>query len=279
MGLTSLSLLVVVMLTVLAPAAAAVARPKTLMSFKSPALGAVVVGGQLAAVLVVALAANDSFGFYPSWSDLVGQKVTFAAPPLLANLTLDSSALKALAVAPKGRGAQIQVVFTGDKPGTFRALAYVPAAYRGTNRLLRFPVLQVIGAPTSGASERGFFGRLDSEISSGRMPPLVALAVQTASASLRPSLLSLGLRAQLETQLRVRSDQAAWGLLGIGNAVRVARQLARSEPAVYGPVAEAPDNEQLMRALDEIGRELSPPLAPPLTGGGTVTSRRADLRG
>ena len=236
MSLTGWPLLALVTVVALALPAGSVLRPALLGQLGTGLLAPLLIAGQAATVVVLGLAINDNLGFYPSWHDLLGQEVTLSASPLKPG-SLDSTALRSLAHAPKGHGIQLNGVFEGASPSIkIHNVLYIPAEYLSGTATLRFPVVEISGAPTSGPGERRIVGALDVEIASRRLPPVIAVM---------SNLPRVSLIKQLMGELRIRTDGHAWAQLRLSSA-------SRSDVA---------------RSLDGIGLQISGPLVPALAPG------------
>jgi len=135
-----------------------------------------VLGHGLAVLLCQVLAAsvlfvwvNRQYGFYTSWSDLLGR-------------TTGPATIQANGLVPRGSG-RVQVLdVPGRGPGdpTRQALVWLPPQYdQDVARGTRFPVLMVLpGQPSTPAVMfRHFdFGRIAAaEVASGRIHPFIAV--------------------------------------------------------------------------------------------------------
>ncbi|WP_375430036.1 alpha/beta hydrolase [uncultured Friedmanniella sp.] len=129
-----------------------------------------VVGCQLLAAIVLFLWVNVQYGFYTSWSDLLGRTNTNEA-------SIDGNAL-----VPKGDG-RAQVVTVNGGPhggGRHQVLVWLPHQYdERADAHTRFPVVMVLpGQPsTVDAMYTHYqFGTVaTSEIDSGRVKPFIAV--------------------------------------------------------------------------------------------------------
>lgn len=304
-------LILVALLTAVIPGIALI-RPRWLLDRRRVVIVGAVLVAQLAGVATLGLAVNDAAGFYPSWNDLIGQKVALAVAPVGVG-NLDATAMRALHKAKANHGAQIDTAFIDPATGSkVDAIIYIPRAYLTMPRSMRFPVLEVVGASFTGPSERRVIAAIDNEIAAGRLPPLVA--VLTKPVTVTPDG-SAGLRIHdhLAGELRTRLDRQAWGIVGIGKGAKAAVDLSRQPASPYGvagavvtpgsPEAKtnvdagatqlpgflppllvvadstssrARQNSALLRVLDWCGLELSTPLSPPAEANLSITPTDPD---
>lgn len=174
MRLTGTPLLVLASIAAVVGPAALVLwlRRRTRRRTWSRSLGqfASVVGCQLLAAMVLFLWVNVQFGFYTSWSDLLGRSSATEA-------TISGGAL-----VPKGDGrGQVVTVHGGPHGGgTHQVLVWLPKQYdQRTAATTRFPVVMVLpGQPsTPDAMYTHYtFGTIATrEIDSGRVRPFIAV--------------------------------------------------------------------------------------------------------
>jgi enterochelin esterase-like enzyme len=130
---------------------------------------------------------------------------------------------------------------------------YLPAAY-DRKPARRFPVIEALhgfpGSPLTWLHRLGVVDRLDREIAAGRMAPTVVLfpyqtpdpMVDTECTNLRygpkaETFLTLDVPATARAHLRVRTDRAAWGLIGYSAGGYCATNLLLRHPTQYAAAA------------------------------------------
>ena len=130
---------------------------------------------QLLAVGAIGLYANNQYGFYNGWGDLVGESNAAAGTVDLTNLVpADGSQGRVITIAVKVPGA------TGLGAARLPVLIWVPKEYdQLQHRLTRYPTVMVLpGQPsTPEAMFNGFsFGRQATQaIDSGKVKPFIAV--------------------------------------------------------------------------------------------------------
>ncbi|MBI1759424.1 MAG: esterase [Actinobacteria bacterium] len=155
--------------------------------------GGRLVGRGISLLLVMAMGAvlagdlvNRSYGFYPSFSDVLGgapnsyqSPDSFGLRPEQGRLTVLTPGWQALGVraARADRGVLLDVVFGGPRSGISRGgLLYVPAAYFVAGSTARLPAVEMFhgvpGRARNYADQLGIAALLDAEIHAGRIPPV-----------------------------------------------------------------------------------------------------------
>ncbi|GIF13841.1 alpha/beta hydrolase [Actinoplanes teichomyceticus] len=203
--------------------------------------------GRIALVTAVALSVAGTTALelnrltetYPSWRELAG-----AAPPPVTHR--------------RGPGAGQLVTYRVDGPASGISMpmsVYLPAAYlRPDARRLRFPVIEALhgypGTPESWIRRLDIAGHLDREIAAGRMAPTVVLlpyqspqrlldteCTNLAGGPRTETYLTRDVPEWAGTHLRVRTDRAAWGLIGYSAGGFCAMNLALKHPGRYAAAA------------------------------------------
>jgi enterochelin esterase-like enzyme len=209
----------------------------------------------LAAVCVLAVAAtaalqlNRMVEAYPSWSALAGVAAAGSA-------ARPGSAIAAAAppADPAGGGTLISVRVDGRASGlTLPMYVYLPPGYERERRL-RYPVIEAAhgypGSPRTWIRRLDIKAYLDREIAAGRMAPTVVLLPYQTPAQLRDTecadlvggpqaetFLTRDVPAYARAHLRVRTDRAAWGLVGYSAGGFCATNLLLRHPGEYAAAA------------------------------------------
>ncbi|MCU7729063.1 esterase family protein [Actinoplanes sp. KI2] len=207
-------------------------------------LRAVVIAACLLAVTATTLVwVNRQVDSYPTWASLFGSPADAAAP-----------AAPAKTASAKTAGQIVKFTVAGRTSGiTVPMWAYLPPGY-GASPTTRYPVIEALhGYPSSPVQWLKGFGVaavLDREIDAGRMAPTVVLfpyqtpqpMVDTECANLvggpqAETFLTADVPAFARTHLAVRTDAAAWGLIGYSAGGYCATDLALRHPTEYAAAA------------------------------------------
>jgi enterochelin esterase-like enzyme len=209
----------------------------------------------LAAVCVLAVAAtaglqlNRMVEAYPSWSALTGVAAAGSA-------VRPGSAIAAVRppADPAGGGTLISTRVDGRASGlTLPMFVYLPPGYERETRL-RYPVIEAAhgypGSPRTWIRRLDIKAYLDREITSGRMAPTVVLLPYQTPAQLRDTectdlvggpraetFLTRDVPAYARAHLHVRTDRAAWGLVGYSAGGFCATNLLLRHPTEYAAAA------------------------------------------
>jgi enterochelin esterase-like enzyme len=203
---------------------------------------AVALGCVLALAATAALQLNRMTETYPSWSALRGTKVDLPGEPALSPPRSGSAA----------SGSRIvQVSVAGPASGlTLPMYVYLPAHY-DQNPRTRYPVIEALhgypGSPRTWISRMHVQSYLDTEIRAGRMAPTVVLLpyqttetfLDTECTNLAPrgpraeTFLTSDVPAYARAHFRVRTEGAAWGLIGYSAGGYCAANLALRHPREY----------------------------------------------
>ena len=209
---------------------------------------------QLSGVLTAAVAANDAFNFYPDWTSLLGATHgSRTLPP--APATLNQTALDALATQPPGQGVLIpDVIHDPLSRLSTQASIYIPAAYATAGPSTTFSVVELIhGYPGSIANWTNTLSirqTLDTEISTGRMPPVIAVIPNAIPTPPRDTecedvpggpqvetLLTVDLRTTILRQLRATPSRQAWAAIGYSTGAYCAVMFAFHHHDLYASAA------------------------------------------
>ncbi|MFI7596606.1 alpha/beta hydrolase [Actinoplanes sp. NPDC049681] len=203
----------------------------------------------LAALVVVLLTATCAVQLnrltvaYPSWSALVHEPARGAS-------------LSAGTPRRPGGGRFLTVTVPGRASGLNLTMGvYLPAAYdTAAGASLRFPVIEAFhgypGSPSTWIRRLDVLRHLDREMAEGRMAPTVVLfPYQTPRRLLdtectdivggprTETFLTQDVAAYAAAHLRVRTDRAAWGLIGYSAGGFCAMNLALRHPERYTAAA------------------------------------------
>ena len=198
------------------------------------ALGLLAVVGVLAAT---ALQLNRLTEVYPTWGALAGESPD-AAPATVAPARLTS-----------GGGRLVELTIPGRVSGmSMPAWVYLPPGYDHGHE--RYPVIEAFhgypGSPKGWLGKLNAVGYLDQEIGSGRMAPTVVAFVHQTTDPLidtectnltggpqAETYLTVDVPAVLRSRFRVRTDAAAWGLIGYSAGGFCAADLLLRHPGEY----------------------------------------------
>jgi enterochelin esterase-like enzyme len=197
----------------------------------------------LGAATAVLVGVDRWLELYPTWNELLGQ-----APVGAANAPRD---IRSVA----GGGRVVEFTVTGAASHLkLTAYAYLPPGYDTTLKDRRLPVVEALdgfpGSPQSWLKGLSAPAQLDQEIASGRMAPtVVVFPYQTVTARqdtecvnavggvAMDTFLSTDVPAAVESLFRVRTDAAAWGLIGYSTGGFCAVNLALRHPDRYSAAA------------------------------------------
>lgn len=218
---------------------------------KWAARGLLVVGCQVTAVLLVGLAVNDSFVFYASWAELLGQHHPashYAAqsgrmdaalrPKLVLNYRAGRGTVVSLAVPATASGVQAD-------PAT----VYLPPQYGDPAYSERsFPVVELLsgfpGGPQSWLRKSHVSRVLDQLIGTGETVPFIAvIPVQNVESPRDTECVNVANGPQVDTYLTsdvrlatvraFRASSAPWGVLGVSTGGYCAANLAFRHPHLF----------------------------------------------
>ncbi|MHA3701872.1 alpha/beta hydrolase [Jatrophihabitans sp. YIM 134969] len=260
MGLTGAGTVVVAVVVVVVGLAVATVvcwnriRPR----WRWPARLGLLLAGDLAAVLVVALLLNDAYAFYPSWSELLGDGAHNGETTVAAG-SLDPSLHQQLAAAAQsGHGTLVPLRIEGPAAHLVTgvsSLVYLPAVYGDPAWAnTRFPVVELLdGYPGSPGTWTGVLhvqDILDAEIAEHRMPPTIAVMAvsnvdlprdtECANVVHGPQVdtyLTDDVRTAVTTAFRASESGYAWTLAGFSTGGYCAGVIAARHPQMFAAAA------------------------------------------
>jgi S-formylglutathione hydrolase FrmB len=204
-------------------------------------------------VVLAADVVNREYDFYSSFGDLFGDVpvhgtiVSTAGPTALAGI----QGWHALYRPGRGHGEVITVRLAGARSGLVRnALVYLPAAYfQRSQAHRRFPVVELFhgypGNPLNWLRQLHFDQTLDTEISAGRIPPLIAViptdndhghdseCVDAVGGQRNETYLAVDVPTDIQRQFRVLTTPRSWATLGYSTGGYCAVNLALHHPDRY----------------------------------------------
>jgi enterochelin esterase-like enzyme len=203
----------------------------------------------LTVAATAALQLNRMVEAYPSWSALAGVTAAGSAPrrePAIAAVAPPGD--------PAGGGTLVGVRVDGRASGLDLPMyVYLPPGYERERRL-RYPVMEAAhgypGSPRTWIRRLHIKAYLDTEIATGRMAPTVVLLPYQTPEQLRDTectdlvggphaetFLTRDVPAYARAHLRVRTDRAAWGLVGYSAGGFCATNLLLRHPGEYAAAA------------------------------------------
>jgi enterochelin esterase-like enzyme len=206
---------------------------------------ALAAGCVLTVAATAALQLNRMVEAYPSWSTLTGVAAAGPAPrpePAIAAARPPAD--------HSGGGTLISFRVAGRASGLdLPVYAYLPSGY-DRERRLRYPVIEAAhgypGTPRAWIRRLDIKAYLDREIGAGRMAPTVVLMPYQTPAQLRDTectdlaggpqaetFLTRDVPAYAKAHLRVRTNRAAWGLIGYSAGGYCATNLLLRHPGEY----------------------------------------------
>lgn len=256
-GLTSVGTLVFGIVLLLGVSAAAIIfwnRLAGLGQWAWPARVALFGTAQLTAVVVTALALNNAFVFYQSWSELFGAHPKDNRPAAASGL-LDSQLADELKLhARQGLGTTTTLDVPGTVSGvrTGPAVVYLPPQYGDPAYADRaFPVIELLdgfpGSPYTWFRTLHLATVMNGLIASGRSVPYVIVApvqnvdsprdtecVNVPSGPKVDDYLTYDVRAAVERNLRVSTAPSQWALMGDSTGGYCASDLALQHTGLFG---------------------------------------------
>lgn len=259
MGLTGAGTVVVaVVLLAAVGAATALAWNRLRRGWAWPARVGLLLVGDVAAVVVVALLLNDSFVFYGSWTDLWGGHSTVghtATPPGSEDAALHAG-LAAAAVSGHGLVVSFRVPGVRSHLVTGQTgLVYLPPQYGDPAwAAVRFPVVELLdgfpGSPQTWTRVLHVEDVLDTEISDHEMSPsIVVLPVQNvadprdtecANVAGGPQVdtyLTFDVRTAVTTAFRASTVPEDWAVAGYSTGGYCAAVMSARHPEMFGAAA------------------------------------------
>jgi len=208
-------------------------------------LRAVVIAACLLSLTATTLVwVNRQVDSYPTWASLFGSPADAGAGPTQPARTASAATA----------GQIVRFTVAGQTSGiTVPMWVYLPPGYKDSPAT-RYPVIEALhGYPSSPVQWLKAFdvaAVLNREIGSGRMAPTVVLfpyqtpkpTIDTECANLvngpqAETFLTVDVPAFVRDHLAVRTDPAAWGLIGYSAGGYCATQLALRHPAQFAAAA------------------------------------------
>jgi enterochelin esterase-like enzyme len=258
MGLTSSALVVTAGITVIGTLIATLMLWNALpAAVRWPGRVALLLVGDLIAIVLVAILVNDSFGFYTSWAELFGSHpvLSTAAVPAGREDALLAPRLAVAAATRRGLVTTIEIPGTVSGVGDYPADVYLPPQYgSATYRSVRFPVLELLdgfpGGPQIWIRKFKIADVLDHEIAAGMISPtIVVMPTQNLASPRDTECANVVGGPQVDTYLvtdvhnavvqafRAADDGRQWGLSGYSTGGYCAALLAAQHPADFGAAA------------------------------------------
>lgn len=209
---------------------------------------------QVTAVAVVAVAINDSWGFYGTWSELLGHTAAVtSAAPVRPGLLDNQISLQTQAGYRTGHGTVLTIDIPGarSKVGTFPAVVYLPPKYGDpTQTQVRYPVVELYGGyPGNAANWRHQLNVatiMDSAITKGSSYPFILVAptinvglprdtecVNVVHGPQVETYLTVDVRAAVIAQFRAQTDPGHWAGMGYSLGGYCALDFALRHPNLY----------------------------------------------
>jgi S-formylglutathione hydrolase FrmB len=217
----------------------------------------------VASVVLAGDVVNRDYGFYTSFSDLLGREpvrgtVVTAEGPSALNGAGDWGALDRPGHAEPvrgGHGRVVRVRLDGARAGVSRGgLVYLPAAYfLPSQARRRFPVIELFhgypGSPTNWTGPMHLAQTLDAEIAVGRMPPVIAVVpadddpghdsecVDAVGGQQDETYLAIDVPADIQRDFRTLDTARSWATLGYSTGGFCAVNIALHHPDRYAAAA------------------------------------------
>lgn len=209
---------------------------------------------QLLAVTSAGLIVNRQYGFYTSWSELLGRSGVPSIAAAVVDGYLDGRYARQLRAAFRaGHGLVIPWVIPGPSSGqpARHALLYLPAAYGDPAAAsVRFPVIEFLhGFPSRPESWTGPLKLqhiLDAQITARQSVPFIGVlpmqnlalprdtqCVDVAAGPRVDTYLTRDVRQALLSAVRAATDRAGWALMGYSTGGYCALNLALRHPDLF----------------------------------------------
>ena len=227
---------------------------RTFGGWRWPLRAIMVMSCQFSAVLVLAVAVNDSFGFYASWNDLLGTSGSLLPTRVSAGAQDGAYRAQLAAGASAGRGTVVPMVIAGPASGVVAqpAFVYLPPQYGQAEYAHRsFPVVELLdgypGSPQSWLQSLHIRQVLDGEIAAGRTVPMIAvMPTQTVAPPRDTECVNVPNGPQVETYLtrdvrravlhnfRASGEPRSWALLGYSTGGFCATNILLHNGSMFG---------------------------------------------
>lgn len=209
---------------------------------------------QITAVGVVAVTINDSWGFYGSWSELLGHTApAMTAAPIRPGSLDKHLRLRTQAGYHSGHGTILTLNIAGvrSKVGTFPAVVYLPPQYGDpTQTQVRYPVVELYGGYPGNAGnwrhQLSAASIMDNAISGGFSYPFILVAptinvglprdtecVNVVHGPQVETYLTVDVRAAITAQFRAQTDSAHWAGMGYSLGGYCALDFSLRHPGLY----------------------------------------------
>jgi len=218
-----------------------------------PIRAAMLGAGQLSAVLLTAVLLNNTFVFYQSWSELLGQHPRQSLPsvePGSLDATLRPQLYRDFLA---GRGTLAALPIPGLRSGVraASAMVYLPPQYGDPNYADRvFPVVELLsgfpGGPRTWVRVLHVARVLDTLIATGRSTPFIAVIPEQNVSSPRDTecvnvvggpqvdtYLSEDVRSAASRAFRVSASGFQWTVMGDSTGGYCASDLAFRHPGMF----------------------------------------------
>lgn len=212
---------------------------------------------QVCAVAAVGVGVNRSYGFFTSWSELLGRHPVVETRAAHGGLLDARNASVLTRDYLAGRGTLLSMWIPGASSGvrTTRALIYLPSVYGNPAYADRvFPVVELFsgfyGSPWSWVRALHIATVLDQAIASGTSVPFIAVipminvayprdteCVNVVSGPQVETYLTVDVRAAVEAQVRADPLPGAWATLGYSTGGYCAVNLAMRHPDMFTAAA------------------------------------------
>ena len=257
MGPTGSATLVVAILLMLCATAGTLLlwRPiEATGAFRWPLRAGLVLGSQLTAIMVAALALNHTYDFYGSWSELFGS-AAHSDSSTVARGSIDPTLAPQLAVGyhtDSGTMTTLRIPGTRSGVPAMDGLLYLPAAYGDpANARRQFPVVELLagypGTPHTWVSALDIKQILDREIAAGRSAPFIAVipdqwpralhdteCVNAVNGLQMDTYLTYDVRNATEQAVRASHDGSQWTAMGYSTGGYCAVNMSFQHPGMFG---------------------------------------------
>lgn len=215
---------------------------------------ALIVTSQLAAVFLVAILVNDSFGFYTSWREVAGlEQHTVSSPPTHPGAADTALHHRTAHAMRDGHGTLLWMQIAGPASGIRAqpALVYLPPQYGSPAYAHRkFPVVELItgagGHPGTWTAHLNVATYLDNGLRNGSDVPMIVVMPTVSVAAPRDTecvnvsagpqvdtYLTTDVRAAVVRAFRASTNAAGWGVLGYSTGGYCATDLALRHPTEF----------------------------------------------
>lgn len=209
---------------------------------------------QVLAIAAAGLSINAQYGFYVSWSELLGRSSLTAATAAPVVGRLDHAHVRQVRAAFRaGHGTIVPLVIPGTASGVppQRALVYLPAAYGDpASAAVHFPVVELLlgfpGRPETWTRTLQLRQTLDAAIASRRSVPMIAViptqniafprdtqCVDVVGGPKVDTFLTHDVRQAVVGAFRTLTDRGGWALMGYSTGGYCAVNLAMRHPSMF----------------------------------------------